>query len=211
MINTENVIKNFNENLNMYFKNVNIEYKIINFNDYLEKINIVDKKNNYYFIGPDRFFENIAKDFIYQIKTYADNIYNIRFIQKNNIVEETNISLSLECIFINYRGKIQIIKIIIHIFQYDDENCVLKLIPLCNITSKSIYIDIHKNTKTKTINEITSKLENLELISRCTYYPKTGKNKGIRCENEIDIENKKTNILLCNKHKRFCNNKESQR
>lgn len=207
MINTENVIKNLNENINMYFKNVNIEYKIINFNDYLEKTSIVDKKNNYYFIGPDVFFKNVAKNFIYQIKTYADNIYNIRFIQKNNIIEETNISLSLECIFIDFRGKIQIIKIIIHIFQYDDENCILKLIPLCNVTSKSIYIDINKNT----MNELTNKIENLELISRCIYYPKTGKNKGIRCENEINIENKKTNILLCNKHKRFYNNKESQK
>jgi uncharacterized protein YxeA len=97
----------------------------------------------------------------------------------------------------------QTIKIIIHIFQYNNKNCILKIMPLCNITSKSIYINIKKNTEI--IDHITDKIKQLNLKNQCTYYPKTGKNKDIRCKNKFTDETKKLKILLCNKHKRFFN------
>jgi hypothetical protein len=202
-IDIEYVIKTITKNINLYLENDNIEYKIIDFNDYLRKTDIINKKDDYYFIGPDIFFESIGKSLIYKIKDYIDNIYNIRFIQKNNIIEETNLSFSFECIYINTKKEIQIIKIIIHIFQYNNENCILKIMPLCNITSKSIYVNIKKNTKV--LDYITDKIKQLNLKNQCTYYPKTGKNKDVRCKNEFNNETKKLNILLCNKHKRFFN------
>lgn len=195
------VIKTLTKNINIYLKNDNIKYEIIDFNDYLRKTDIINKKDDNYFIGPDIFFEKIGKGLINKIKDYIDDIYNIRFIQKNNIISETNLSFTFECIYINTEKEIQIIKIIIHIFQYNNENCILKIMPLCNITSKSIYVNIKKNTKT--IDHITYKLKKLKLKNQCTYYPKSGKNKNVRCSNEYNDENIKLNILLCNKHKRF--------
>lgn len=187
------IIKNIIKNLNLYLKNTNISYEIINFNNYLEKTKI--------FTIPDIFFENVGKILINEIQNYAEEIYNIRFIQKNNIIEETNISFSFECMYINIR-EINFIKNIIHIFQFDKENCILKIIPLCNITSKSIFINIKKNRE---IDNITNKLNLLNLKIQCNYFPKSGKNKGIRCKNESNNEYIDTKFTYCNKHKRFIN------
>jgi hypothetical protein len=99
--------------------------------------------------------------------------------------------------YINIK-EIKFIKNIIHIFQFDKENCILKIIPLCNITSKGIFINIKKNRE---IDNITNELNRLNIKIQCNYFPKSGKNKGIRCKNEsID-----TNFTYCNKHKRFTN------
>lgn len=195
------VINSLTKNINIYLENDNVDYEFIDFNEYLRKTDINIKKYDYYFIGPDIFFESIGKGLIHKIYEYIENIYNIRFIQKNNIIEETIISFSFECIYINTEKEIQKIKIIIHIFQYNNKNCILKIMPLCNITSKSIYVNIKKHTKT--IEYITHKINQLNLKNQCTYYPKSGKNKGVRCKNEYNNETKKINILLCNKHKRF--------
>lgn len=187
------VITNIIKDIDFYFKDENIIFEIINFDEYLEKI-ILFKK-------PDNFFENIGKKLIHKIKKYVDDIYNINFIQKNNIIEETILSFSFECVYIDINKLIKSIKIIIHIFQYDKENCILKLIPLCNITSKSIYIRVRKNNSE--LKYITNKIEQLNIKNQCSYFPKSGKNKGIRCENDANIDIISSNILLCNKHKRF--------
>jgi hypothetical protein len=193
MINIELIIKNIIENIDLYLKEKDLKYDIINFNDYL--------KACYCFKEPDHFFKNIGKKLIYIFKENSDDIYNIKFIQKNNIIEETNIAFSFECIYINVEKEINFIKNIIHLFQYNNENCILKIIPLSNITSKSIYI----NLKLNILDNITDEINQLNIKNQCTYYPKTGKSKGIRCKNEVDNENRNINILLCNKHKRFNN------
>lgn len=187
------IIKNIIKNLDLYLKNTNINYEIITFNNYLE--------NNKIFKIPDIFFENIGKNLINEIQNYAEEIYDIRFIQKNRIIEETNLSFSFECMYINIR-EIKFIKNIIHIFQFDKENCILKILPLCNITSKSIFINIKKNSE---IDNIANDLNQLKLKIQCNYFPKSGKNKGIRCTNESNNESIDTNFTYCNKHKRFTN------
>jgi hypothetical protein len=200
-INIEYVITTLTKNINLFLENDNIEYEIINFNDYLKKKDIINFNDDYYSIGPDIFFEKIGKGLIYKIKDYIENIYNIRFIQKNDIIGETNISFSFKCFYINTENEIQKIKIIIHVFQYNYENCILKIMPLCNITSKSIYINIRK--KIKELDHITNKIKQLNLIIQCNYCPKSGKNKGIRCKNELNNETINNFFPLCNKHKRF--------
>ena len=192
-INIDFIINNIIKNLDLYLKNTDISYEIITFNNYLEKTKI--------FTIPDIFFENIGKILIKEIQNYAEEIYNIRFIQKNHIIEETNLSFSFECMYINIR-EIKFIKNIIHIFQFDKENCILKIIPLCNITSKSIFINIKKNRE---IDNITNELNRLNLKIQCNYFPKSGKNKGIRCINESNNESIDTKNTYCNKHKRFTN------
>lgn len=195
------VIKNMIKNIKFYLENENIIYEIINFDDYLKKTDIINKEFNYYFNSPDSFFENIGKGLILKIKESTDDIYNIRFIQKNNVIEETNISFSFECLYINIEKEIKIIKNIIHIFQYNKENCILKIMPLCNITSKSIYVNIKKNIKE--LDNITNKINQLNLKIQCSYFPKSGKNKGIRCKSESNNETMNTDMPFCNKHKRF--------
>lgn len=187
------IITNIIKNIDLYLKKENIKYEIITFNNYLEKTKL--------FTIPDIFFENVGKTLIDKIQNYAEDIYNIRFIQKNYIIEETNLSFSFECTYINIR-EINFIKNIIHIFQYDKENCILKIIPLCNITSKSIYINIKK---IREIDNITNKINQLNLKIQCSYFPKSGKNKGIRCTNESNNKTIDTNFPFCNKHKRFTN------
>lgn len=199
-IENEYVISNITKNINLYLEE-NVIHEIIVFYDYWEKININNKKDNYYSTGPDYFFVDIGKKTIYKMKEHTDSIYNVKFVCKTNIIKETNISFSFECIYINFEKKLTIIKNMIHIFQYNEENCILKIMPLCNITSKSIYVNIKK----KEIEHITNKLTQLRLKIKCCYYPKYGKNKGVRCEDETNNETMYTDTPLCNKHKRFVN------
>lgn len=187
------IITNIIKNIDFYLKDENLTFEIISFNEYVEKTII--------FKRPDKYFENIGKKLIHKIKKYIDDIYNINFIKKNNIIEETIISFSFECLYIDIEKLIKSIKFIIHIFQYNNENCILKLIPLFNITSKSIYINIKKNIEE--LNYITNKIENLNIQNQCTYFPKSGKNKGTRCKNDVNGETININNILCNKHKRF--------
>jgi hypothetical protein len=194
-IDIKNIIENIIKTIKIYLEDEKVIYEIINFDYYLKKT------ENYYIKKPDEYFKKIGKNLFSNIKNYIYDIYNIRFIQECDIIEETNISFSFEIIYLNLEKEIFVIKNIIHIIQYNEENCVFKIMPLCNITSKSIYVNIKKNIKD--LNYITNKINQLNLKTQCSYYPRTGKNKGIRCKNESNNESSITNTPLCNKHKRF--------
>lgn len=190
------VIENIIKTIKIYLEDEKIIYEFLNFDYYLKKTGI-----NYYIKKPDEYFKKVGKNLFNIIKNYSYNIYNIRFIQESNIIEETNLSFSFEIIYLNLEKEIKVIKNIIHIIQYNEENCVFKIMPLCNITSKSIYVNIKKNIKD--LNYITNKINQLNLKTQCSYYPKSGKNSGIRCQNESNNESSITDTPLCNRHKRF--------
>lgn len=80
----------------------------------------------------------------------------IDILEKNNIYEETTSSFSFNCIYLNdVQEDIEIIKIIVHIIQYNSKNCFFKIMPISNITNKSIHLEVE--------NSIEQKMSNLKI------------------------------------------------
>lgn len=128
-----------------------ITFEIYTFYEYLEKTQ--DKCHSLY---PDSYFMDIGKNIIDNIQKRAEEIYNVKFIEKKNIYEETTSSFSFNCIYLNdVQEDIEIIKIIVHIIQYNSKNCFFKIMPISNITNKSIHLEVE--------NSIEQKMSNLKI------------------------------------------------
>lgn len=128
-----------------------ITFEIYTFYGYLEKTQ--DKCHSLY---PDSYFMDIGKNIIDNIQKRAEEIYNVKFIEKKDIYEETTSSFSFNCIYLNdVQEDIEIIKIIVHIIQYNSKNCFFKIMPISNITNKSIHLEVE--------NSIEQKMSNLKI------------------------------------------------
>ena len=138
------------ETINILEKN-KITFEIYSFYRYLEK-----SQGKCHSLYPDSYFMDIGKKIINNIQKSAEDIYNVKFIEKKDIYEETTSSFSFNCIYLNdVQENIEIIKIIVHIIQYNSKNCIFKIMPISNITNKSIHLDVE--------NSIEQKMSNLKI------------------------------------------------
>lgn len=125
-----------------------ITFKISNFSNYIEKTH-----DKYHLTYPDVYFMNIGKKIINNIQSKSDYVYDTKFIEKGYIHEETTSSYSFNCIYIdNMQENIRKCKIILHIIQYNDNYCFLKIMPNAYTTNKSIYLKIENNIEHKLAN-----------------------------------------------------------
>lgn len=145
------------ETTNILEKN-NISFKLIKFSDYIEK-----KENKYKLLYSSEYFMDIGKKIINNIHEKIEYIYenllkiqedhNIKIIEKENIYEETISSFSFKFIYVDkLQENIKIIKNIVHIIQYNSKSCFLNIIPIANITNKSIYLEIENNIEQQMSN-----------------------------------------------------------
>lgn len=143
------VKKCLKETINILEKN-NAVFKLVNFSYYIEK-----KENKLQLIYPTKYFMDIGKTIINSIYEKVDDIYkkllkiqekDIKIIEKGYIFEETTSSFSFKIVYVdNIQENIKMVKNIVHIIQYNNKSCFLNIIPIANITNKSIYLEIENN------------------------------------------------------------------
>lgn len=135
--------------INKILINYDIKYNFLTYSEYIKMRNkdIFEFQIKY----PDLYFINIGRSICISIKNNVENIYNMEFIKKENILEETISAWSLKVKYID-EFVIQEIKIIVHIIQYTLNKCFLKIMPFSNTTNKSIYINIENNIEHKMSN-----------------------------------------------------------
>lgn len=127
------------------FKEKDVIHKVCHFNEYDQK-----NKNNKSYPFPSKFFMGIAENIINNLKTRAEDIYKIKFIEKKDIFQETTSSFSFVCIYIdNHEIEINNIKIIVHVIQCCDKFCFIRIMPNANITNRSIYFEIEHSIEKK--------------------------------------------------------------
>lgn len=126
----------------------NIIFKKCSFSDYIEKT-----QNKKQILYPYLYFMEIGKKIINSIHKNADYIYNVKFIDKKDIYEETTSSFSFKCIYIDEIQKsVNIIKNIVHIIQYNNKSCFFKIMPNSNATNKSIHLEIEIDIEQQMLN-----------------------------------------------------------